>query len=62
MKKFLKKIIQSRKFWFTISAIVIPLIVKKMGVDVETATNIFWAFVALTGAQGLADLGEYSKK
>lgn len=62
MKKLLLKIVQSKKFWYIVASIVIPLIVKNLGVDAETATNIFWAFVALTGAQGIADIGVYMKK
>ena len=48
MKKFLEKyiigqMIKSKKFWYMISSIVVPAIVTLLGVDVETATQIFQA-------------------
>jgi uncharacterized membrane protein YuzA (DUF378 family) len=56
MKSLLGKIFSSKKFWYTVAGICVPLITKYFGVDEATATNIFYAFLALVGAQGLADI------
>ena len=49
---------QSKKFWFAVSSVVVPAIVKFLGVDVETANNLFIALLTLCGAQGLADVAK----
>ena len=56
MKNIFAKIFSSKKFWYTVAGICVPLITKYFGVDEATATNIFYAFLALVGAQGLADI------
>tara|TARA_R110000824_G_scaffold125427_1_gene284506 strand:- start:42 stop:233 length:192 start_codon:yes stop_codon:yes gene_type:complete len=61
MKKFLEKyligkMIKSKKFWYMISSIVVPAIVTLLGVDVETATQIFQALLVLILGQGIADI------
>lgn len=48
----------SKKFWYAISSVVVPIIITKLGVDETTASNLFWALIALTGAQGVADIGK----
>jgi len=50
--------LSSKKFWYAISSVIIPVIVTKLGVDETTATNLFWALIALTGAQGIADINK----
>ena len=49
---------KSKKFWYAIGSIVIPLIVKYLGVDAETAQTIFYAGVSLVIGQGIADSGK----
>ena len=49
---------KSKKFWHAIGSIVIPLIVKYLGVDAETAQTIFYAGVSLVIGQGIADSGK----
>ena len=62
MKEWLlMTMLQSKKVWYTIAAIVIPLIAKSLDVDETSVSNIFWALVSLTGAQGIADMGEHAK-
>tara|TARA_R100000152_G_C6677614_1_gene112311 strand:- start:277 stop:474 length:198 start_codon:yes stop_codon:yes gene_type:complete len=56
----LNGILTSKKFWYAIGSVVIPVIMTKLGVDEQTATNLFWALIALTGAQGLADMNKKS--
>jgi|TARA_R100001443_G_scaffold30593_1_gene44350 hypothetical protein len=60
MKDFLSKFIigqmfKSKKFWYTVSSIVVPLIVTHLGVDEETATKVFYALLTLVVGQGIAD-------
>ena len=59
MKQYLiMTILKSKKVWYTIAAIVVPLVAEALGTDEQSVSNIFWALVALTGAQGVADLGK----
>ena len=55
---FLKGIFSSKKFYYALSSVVVPVIVTKLGVDEVTATNLFWAFLALCGDQGIADINK----
>ena len=57
-KYLIGKMFQSKKFWFAVSSVVVPAIVKFLGVDVETANNLFIALLTLCGAQGLADVAK----
>jgi len=57
MKEFiLKQIFGSKKFWYTVASIVVPLISTHLGVDEGTATNMFYAFLTLVLGQGIADI------
>ena len=51
-------ILKSKKFWYAIGSIVIPLIVSWLGVDEQTASNVFYAAIALVIGQGIADSGK----
>ena len=63
MKEYLiMTILKSKKVWYTIAAIVVPLVAEALGTDEQSVSNIFWALVALTGAQGVADLGKGAVK
>ena len=46
---------KSKKFWYAVSSIVIPLMVQYIGVDEETATKLFYACLTLVLGQGIAD-------
>jgi len=62
MKEYLiMTILKSKKVWFTIAAIVVPSIARVLGVSEDAVSEIFWALVTLTGAQGVADLGKGAK-
>ena len=50
--------LKSKKFWYAIGSIVIPLLVTYLGVDEETATNLFYASLTLVIGQGIADSGK----
>jgi len=59
MKQYLiSTILKSKKVWYTIAAMVIPQIARMLGVSEDAVTEIFWALVALTGAQGVADISK----
>jgi hypothetical protein len=59
MKDWLiKQMFSSKKFWYAVGSIVIPLIVTYLGVDEETASNVFYAAIALVVGQGIADSGK----
>tara|TARA_B100000424_G_scaffold87688_2_gene65615 strand:- start:1036 stop:1236 length:201 start_codon:yes stop_codon:yes gene_type:complete len=57
----LGQILNSKKFWYAISSVIVPLLVSKLGVSEDTATDLFWALLTLTGAQGIADIGKHKK-
>ena len=46
---------KSKKFWYAVSSIVVPFIVTQVGVDEETATNLYHALLVLVLGQGIAD-------
>ena len=59
MKNYLiSTILKSKKVWYTIAAMVIPQIARLIGVSEDAVSEIFWALVALTGAQGVADISK----
>jgi lipoprotein signal peptidase len=59
MKKWLiSQMFKSKKFWYAVASIVVPLIVTYLGVDEDTATKLFQAAIALIIGQGIADSGK----
>ena len=59
MKKWLiSAMLSSKKFWYAVASIVVPLIVTHLGVDDATATNLFYAALTLVVGQGIADSGK----
>ena len=55
-KNFLiSQMLKSKKFWYAVSSIVIPIIVQYLGVDEATATDLFYACLTLVVGQGIAD-------
>ena len=46
---------KSKKFWYAVSSIVVPILVQYLGVDEATASNLFYACLALVLGQGIAD-------
>ena len=49
---------KSKKFWYAVSAVVIPAIVTYLGVDEATATNLYQAILVLILGQGIADVSK----
>ncbi len=63
MKKWLiRKIFGSKKFWYALGGIVIPIIATKLGVPEDTVEKIWMTIVGLLLAQGAADIGVYMNK
>jgi hypothetical protein len=59
MKKWLiSAMLSSKKFWYAVASIVVPIIVTYLGVDEATATNLFYAALTLVVGQGIADSGK----
>tara|TARA_R110002012_G_scaffold134203_1_gene287486 strand:- start:216 stop:398 length:183 start_codon:yes stop_codon:yes gene_type:complete len=59
MKKWLiSQMFKSKKFWYAIASVIVPLIVSYLGVDEETASKLFYAALALVLGQGIADSGK----
>ena len=50
--------LNSKKFWYMVSSVVVPALVTYLGVDESTATNLFYALLTLIGAQGIADVAK----
>ena len=58
-KNFLiAQMLKSKKFWYAVSSIVIPILVTYLGVDEATASNLFYAALTLVVGQGIADSGK----
>ena len=57
-KLLISKIIKSKKFWYAVSSVVVPIIVTYLWVDVATAQNLFYAGLTLVVGQGIADVGK----
>ena len=52
------QMLKSKKFWYTVASIVVPIIMTYLGVDEETARNLFYASLTLVIGQGIADSGK----
>ena len=46
---------KSKKFWYAVSSIGVPMLVQYLGVDEATASNLFYACLTLVVGQGIAD-------
>lgn len=55
---FIKQIFNSKKFYYAIGSVVVPVIVSYLGVDEETATKLFYALLTLVLGQGIADIAK----
>ena len=57
-KLLISKMFKSKKFWYAVSSVVVPIIVTYLGVDEATAKNLFYAALTLVVGQGIADVGK----
>lgn len=49
---------KSKKFWYAVGSVVVPALVTYLGVDEETATNLYQAILVLILGQGIADISK----
>ena len=50
--------LKSKKFWYAISAVVVPAVVQLLGVSVGTAEDLYHAILVLILGQGIADVSK----
>lgn len=59
MKNWLiSAMLKSKKFWYAISAVVVPAVVQLLGVSVGTAEDLYHAILVLILGQGIADVAK----
>jgi|TARA_R110002020_G_scaffold216482_3_gene424215 uncharacterized membrane protein YqaE (UPF0057 family) len=52
----LKKMFDSRKFWYTIGAIFVPFVAVKLGLTETEVEKVYYAILTLILGQGIADI------
>ena len=57
-KYLIGQMLKSKKFWYAISSVVIPAIVTYLGVDADTAKELYHAILVLIVGQGIADVAK----
>ena len=58
MLEMLKKMFNSKKFWYTIGAITIPFIAVKLGLTEAEVEKVYYAILTLILGQGIADISK----
>tara|TARA_R100000656_G_C3926463_1_gene123924 strand:- start:236 stop:412 length:177 start_codon:yes stop_codon:yes gene_type:complete len=56
--EMLKKMFNSKKFWYAVSAIFIPIISVKLGLTEGEVEKVYYAILALILGQGIADISK----
>ena len=54
--EILKKMFDSRKFWYTISAVFVPFVAVKLGLTEGEVEKVYYAILTLILGQGIADI------
>jgi hypothetical protein len=54
--EMLKKIFDSKKFWYTIGAIFVPVAAVKLGLTEAEIEKVYYAILTLILGQGIADI------
>tara|TARA_R110002012_G_scaffold313756_1_gene525818 strand:- start:133 stop:306 length:174 start_codon:yes stop_codon:yes gene_type:complete len=54
--EILKKMFNSKKFWYTVGAIFVPFVAVKLGLTEGEVEKVYYAILALILGQGLADI------
>ncbi len=52
----LKKMFDSRKFWYTMGAVFVPFVAVKLGLTEGEVEKVYYAILTLILGQGLADI------
>ena len=56
--EILKKIFDSKKFWYTVGAIFVPFIAVKLGLTETEVEKVYYAILTLILGQGIADISK----
>jgi len=63
MKSYIiTQLLNSKKIWIGLSSIVIPLIAKKLDVDEQSVSQIWWSLISMLAGVSLSDFGKEAKK
>jgi hypothetical protein len=54
--EMLKKMFDSKKFWYATSAIFVPFIAAKLGLSEAEVEKVYYAILTLILGQGIADI------
>tara|TARA_R100001530_G_scaffold126039_1_gene94747 strand:- start:1071 stop:1253 length:183 start_codon:yes stop_codon:yes gene_type:complete len=54
----IRQMLGSKKFWYAISAVVVPAVVQLLGVSTGTAEDLYHAILVLILGQGIADVAK----
>tara|TARA_R110000751_G_scaffold75747_1_gene152461 strand:+ start:35 stop:208 length:174 start_codon:yes stop_codon:yes gene_type:complete len=54
--EILKNMFNSKKFWYTISAVFVPFIAVKLGLTDGEVEKVYYAILTLILGQGIADI------
>jgi|TARA_R110002126_G_scaffold84069_3_gene204537 hypothetical protein len=54
--EMLKKMFDSRKFWYAISAVFVPFVAAKLGLSETEVEKVYYAILTLILGQGIADI------
>jgi uncharacterized membrane protein YqaE (UPF0057 family) len=54
--EMLKKMFNSKKFWYTVSAVFVPFVAVKLGLTNEEVEKVYYAILTLILGQGIADI------
>ena len=52
----LKKMFNSKKFWYTVSAVFVPFVAVKLGLTEGEVEKVYYAILALFLGQSIADI------
>ena len=58
MLEMLKKMSNSKKFWYTIGAITVPFVAVKLGLGESDVEKVYYAILTLILGQGIADVSK----
>ena len=54
--EILKKMFNSKKFWYTVGAIFVPFVAVKLGLGESDVEKVYYAILTLILGQGIADI------
>jgi uncharacterized membrane protein YqaE (UPF0057 family) len=54
--EILKKMFNSKKFWYTVGAVFVPFVAVKLGLTEGEIEKVYYAILTLILGQGIADI------